>query len=118
MRGVLRDALDKTGIKYRSVSGTRAYKEGLLNSQIDKILSNATRVGEIIKETLGQEKYTEVLPYFPICESCGRIYTTKALEYVRDRHVIRYSCDGMEIRGEMLKGCGHRREADELSGKG
>jgi lysyl-tRNA synthetase class 1 len=118
MSGLLLDALNKTGIKYRSVSGTRAYMEGLFNSQIDKILSNATRVGEIIKETLGQEKYTEVLPYFPICENCGRIYTTKALEYVRDRHVVRYSCDGTELHGEMLKGCGHRGEVDVFSGKG
>src|SRR5207245_11260018 len=57
MSGLLLEALDKTGVKYRSVSRTRAYKEGLFNSQIDKILSNAARVGEIIKETLGQEKY-------------------------------------------------------------
>jgi len=99
MSSLLLDALDRTGIQYRSVSGTRAYREGLFNSQIDKILASATRVGEIIKETLGQEKYTEVLPYFPICENCGRIYTTKALEYVRDRHVVRYSCDWMELRG-------------------
>jgi len=118
MSGLLLDALDKTGIRYRSVSGTRAYKDGIFNSQIDKILSNATRVGEIIKETLGQEKYTEVLPYFPICENCGRIYTTKALEYIRDRHVVRYSCEGMELRGEMLKGCGHKGEVDVFSGQG
>jgi lysyl-tRNA synthetase, class I len=118
MSGLLLDALDKTGIRYRSVSGTRAYKDGVFNSQIDKILSNATKVGEIIKDTLGQEKYTEVLPYFPICENCGRIYTTKALEYVRNRHVVRYSCEGMELRGEMLKGCGHKGEVDVFSGKG
>jgi lysyl-tRNA synthetase class 1 len=118
MSGLLLDALDKTGVKYRSVSGTRAYREGLFNSQIDRILTNSTRVGEIIKETLGQEKYTEVLPYFPICENCGRIYTTKALEYIHDRHAVRYSCDGMELRGEMLKGCGHRGEVDVFSGKG
>ena len=118
MSGLLLDALDKTGVKYRSVSGTHAYKEGLFNSQIDKILSNAKRVGEIIKETLGQEKYTEVLPYFPVCENCGRIYTTRALEYFPARHAIRYSCDGMELRGEMLKGCGHRGEVDVFSGNG
>src|SRR5256884_8621106 len=118
MSGLLLDALDKTGVKYRSVSGTRAYKEGLFNSQIEKILSNARRVGEIIKETLGQEKYTEVLPYFPVCESCGRIYTTSALEYFPARHAIRYSCDGMELRGETLKGCGHRGEVDVVSGNG
>src|SRR6266700_1978958 len=118
MSDLLLDALDKTEVKYRSVSGTHAYSEGLFNSQIDKILSNAKRVGEIIKETLGQEKYTEVLPYFPVCENCGRIYTTRALEYFPARHAIRYSCDGMELRGETLKGCGHRGEVDVFSGNG
>src|SRR5207249_11615679 len=87
MGSLLLDSLDKTGIAYRAVSGTRAYKEGLFNEQIDKILRNATKVGLIIKETLGQEKYTETLPYFPICKNCGRIYTTKALEYIPERHV-------------------------------
>ena len=118
MIGLLLDALDKTGVKYRSVSGTQAYKDGLFNKQIDLILSDAKRVGDIIKETMGQEKYTEVLPYFPVCENCGRIYTTKALEYDRQRHVVRYSCDGMELRGEMLKGCGHVGEVDVFSGNG
>jgi len=118
MSGLLLDALDKTGIMYRSISGTQAYKDGLFNQQIDKILTNAVRVGEIISETLGQEKYTEVLPYFPVCENCGRIYTTRALEYVRERHVVRYSCDGMELRGETLNGCGHKGEVDVFSGDG
>lgn len=118
MSGLLLDALDKTGIKYRGVSGTQAYKDGLFNHQIDKILTNAKQVGEIIKETMGQEKYTEVLPYFPVCESCGRVYTTKALEYIRERHSVRYSCDGMELRGDMLEGCGHKGEVDVFSGNG
>jgi len=118
MSGLLADALDKTGIKYRMVSGTKAYRDGVFNRQIDLILANAKRVGEIIRETMGQEKYTEVLPYFPVCENCGRIYTTKALEYIRDKHLVRYSCDGMELRGEMLKGCGHKGEVDVFSGNG
>ncbi len=118
MTDLLADALDRTGVKYRMVSGTQAYKDGIFNRQIDLILSNAAQVGEIIKETMGQEKYTEVLPYFPVCESCGRIYTTRALEYIKERHVVRYSCDGMELRGEMLKGCGHKGEVDVFSGNG
>ncbi len=118
MASLLLDALDKTGIEYRGISGTQAYKDGMFNQQIDTILRNSQRVGEIIKETLGQEKYTEVLPYFPVCENCGRIYTTKALEYIPARHVVRYSCEGMELRGEMLKGCGHQGEVDVYSGQG
>jgi lysyl-tRNA synthetase class 1 len=118
MGSLLLDSLDKTGIVYRAVSGTRAYKEGLFNDQIDKILRNAARVGLIIKETLGQEKYTETLPYFPVCRNCGRIYTTKALEYIPERHVVKYVCEGMQLRAGTLEGCGHQGEVDVRSGDG
>ncbi|OLD11484.1 MAG: lysine--tRNA ligase [Crenarchaeota archaeon 13_1_40CM_3_52_17] len=118
MSSLVLDSLDKTGIEYRAVSGTRAYKEGLFNEQIDKILRNATKVGLIIKETMGQEKYTEILPYFPVCKNCGRIYTTKALEYIHERHVVRYVCEGMKLRAETLEGCGYRGEVDVRSGDG
>jgi lysyl-tRNA synthetase, class I len=118
MGSLLLDSLEKTGIEYWAVSGTQSYKEGLFNVQIDKILRNAAKVGLIIKETLGQEKYTETLPYFPICQNCGRIYTTKALEYIPARHVVKYVCEGAELRGEQLKGCGHRGEVDVWSGNG
>ncbi len=118
MSSLLLEALDKTGMEYTSVSGTQAYKDGVFNRQIDTILRNSQRVGEIIKETLGQEKYTEVLPYFPVCENCGRIYTTRALEYIPVRHVVKYSCEGMELAGEILAGCGHQGEVDVYLGKG
>ena len=115
---LLLDALDKTGIEYEHVSGTEAYKKGLFNNQIDRILRSADKVGRIIKETLGQEKYTEVLPYFPVCEKCGRIYTTKALEYNPSTRVVKYVCHGMELRGRKLEGCGHKGEVDIRSGDG
>ena len=115
---LLLDALDKTGVEYKHVSGAEAYRKGLFNSQIDKILRNADRVGRIIKETLGQEKYTEVLPYFPICGKCGRIYTTKSLDYDPSTHLVRYVCEGMELRGKRLEGCGHKGEVDVRTGEG
>lgn len=115
---LLLDALDKTGVEYKHVSGVEAYRNGLFNSQIDRILKNADRVGRIIKETLGQEKYTEVLPYFPICGECERIYTTKSLDYDPSTHLVRYVCEGMELRGKMLEGCGHSGEVDVRTGEG
>src|SRR5437867_9349682 len=118
MSMLLLDSLDKTGIEYSAMSGAQAYKQGLFNRQIEKILKNAKRVGKIIEETLGQEKYTEVLPYFPVCASCGRIYTTKALEFDATRHIVKYVCEGMELRGGRLEGCGHVGEMDVRSGDG
>ncbi len=118
MSSLLRDALDKTGISYTHVSAVESYGKGLFNRQIDTILSNAEKVGRIIKDTMGQDKYTEVLPYFTICKSCGRIYTTKALAYNKDRHTVSYSCDGMELRGSRLEGCGNKGEVDVFKGEG
>jgi len=109
MGALLLDSLDKTGIVYCAVSGTRAYKEGLFNEQIDKILRNSAKVGLIIKETMGQEKYTETLPYFPVCRNCGRIYTTKALEYIPERHVVKYACEGMQLRAGRSRAAVTRR---------
>ncbi len=115
---LLLDALDKTGITYSAMFASQAYKQGLFNSQIEKILQNADRVGEIIKETLGQEKYTEVLPYFPICSSCGRISTTRAIKYDAASHSVTYACEGIDLRGGKLEGCGHKGEVDARSGNG
>src|SRR5947209_15000589 len=80
MSSLVLDALDKTGIEYRAVSGTRAYMEGLFNEQIDKIPRKAAKGGLIIKETHGQEKDTETLRYFHVCDNFCLIYTKKALQ--------------------------------------
>ena len=119
MSSLLRDALDKCGIEYTFFSAKKAYREGLFNEQILKILENADKVAKIIKEELGQEKYIEVLPYFPICGGCGRIYTTRAYKYLPEEHEVLYSCEGqIEIRGQELEGCGFRGEVNVLEGLG
>jgi len=118
MTSLLLDALDKCGIEYKFYSGTKAYKEGLFNKQIQILLTNAKRVGEIIREELGQEKYTEVLPYFPVCSNCGRIYTTKAYSFAPEESKILYQCEGLEIKGRWIEGCKHKGEVDYRTGDG
>jgi lysyl-tRNA synthetase class 1 len=118
MSTLLVDALDKCGIEYKFYSGTKAYKEGLFNKQIEILLTNAKRVGEIIREELGQEKYTEVLPYFPVCSNCGRIYTTKAYSFLPEESKILYQCEGLEIKGKWIEGCEHKGEVDYRTGDG
>jgi lysyl-tRNA synthetase class 1 len=79
---------------------------------------NAQKVGEIVKEEVGQERYTEVLPFFPVCEKCARIYTTKTSEYFPKTDKVSYSCEGLEIRGKLIAGCGHKGEASIAHGDG
>jgi lysyl-tRNA synthetase class 1 len=118
MSSLLLEALDKCGIQYRYMSAKEVYDKGLLREEIRTILLNAKKVGEIVKEEVGQERYTEVLPFFPVCEKCGRIYTTKALDFVPKTDKVLYVCEGLEIRGRWIEGCGHEGEADVAQGEG
>ena len=92
---LLLEALDKCGVSYNFMSATDVYQRGLLNNEIKTILTNAERVGEIIKKTVGQEKFEEALPYFAICGNCGRIYTTKTQEFLPKEDKVAYLCEGM-----------------------
>ena len=118
MSSLLLEALDECGIEYRYMSAKEAYKNGLLSNEIKTLLLNAKKVGEIVKEEVGQERYTEVLPYFPVCGNCGRIYTTKALEYLPKENKVLYVCEGMEIKGKWIEGCGYKGEVDVTKGEG
>ncbi|MEM3549931.1 MAG: lysine--tRNA ligase, partial [Candidatus Bathyarchaeia archaeon] len=118
MSQLLLEALDKCGIEYRYVSAREAYRSGMLEKEVQTLLLNARRVGEIVREEVGQERYVEVLPYFPLCGKCGRIYTTKALEYLPREGKVLYVCEGMEIRGRWIEGCGFKGEAELEKGEG
>ncbi|MCD6235624.1 MAG: lysine--tRNA ligase, partial [Thaumarchaeota archaeon] len=112
MSGMLKDALEEAGVECKYVSGREVYKSGILADQIHKILLNAQRIGEKIEELTGQSKFKKVLPYFPVCKKCGRIYTTQAYEYDPERRVVKYRCVGAEIGGRAHEGCDYEGEAD------
>jgi lysyl-tRNA synthetase class 1 len=118
MTSLLLESLDQSGIKYTFMSAKKSYEKGLFSKQIKAILMNAQKVGEIVQEEVGQEKFVEVLPYFPVCANCGRIYTTKAHTFLPDENKVLYSCEGMEVKHKWLEGCGHKGEADIRKAEG
>lgn len=118
MSSLLLDGLDKAGIKYRFQSGREAYKQGLLVKQIDALLRNSSKLGKKIAEFVGQDKYIEVLPYFPVCQSCGRLYTAVAQNYLQEEKKVAYICSGSRIGKADIEGCGHSGEADIAKGEG
>lgn len=125
MSSLLLDALDKAGIEYEHHSATEDYKKGIFNKQIETILLNAGKAGEILKKITGQEKYLEALPYLPVCENCGKIYTTRSYQLLPKEHKVLYVCD-QEFTGKnvntgkeiLVKGCGHKGEASYFNGNG
>ncbi len=116
MSSLLLEALDTCGIQYNYMSAKDVYDKGLLREEIRTLLINAKQVGEIVKQEVGQERYTEVLPFFPVCENCGRIYTTKAISFDPKTDKVQYVCEGLEIRGRKIEGCGHKGEASIIGG--
>jgi lysyl-tRNA synthetase class 1 len=119
MNSLLREAMDKCGVEYIFHSAAEDYRKGLFTEQTRKILTSADRVGNIVKEEVGQEKYTTILPYFPICGSCGRIYTTRSLSFDPSTDKIQYACEAeTEIKGQTLEGCGYHGQADIKDGQG
>jgi lysyl-tRNA synthetase class 1 len=71
-----------------------------------------------MKEEVGQEKFLEALPYFAVCENCRRIYTTKAYDFLPKEDKVLYSCEGMEVKGKWLEGCGHKGARSIKEGEG
>ncbi|HEV2389158.1 MAG TPA: lysine--tRNA ligase [Nitrososphaerales archaeon] len=118
MGSLLREALDDLDIPYTFRSGAEVYKSGLLNPQIKKILDNAALVGRMIKELTGQEKYEAVLPYTPICQNCGRLYTTVVSSYDPVSQTVHYKCDSAEIGHAIVKGCGYEGDRKVTEGEG
>ena len=118
MSSLLLDALDRLEINYKFLNAAKVYGNGMLTNQIDMILSHAPDLGNKIEEIVGQTKYKESLPYFPICESCGRLYVAQAEKYIREEKKVSYICNGTKLGNNDVKGCGYTGEIPISAGKG
>ena len=118
MSSLLLDGLDNLGIEYVHKTAHETYKNGLLVDQIHKILVNSKKIGDKIEELTGQQKFQSVIPYFPICDSCDKLYTTESFEYIEEEKKIRYRCKDSEIGSNKILGCGHEGESDITKGLG
>jgi len=112
MSSMLLEGLDKLGIKYVHKTAHDTYKNGILKEQIHKILVNSKKIGDEIEKLTGQTKFKNVLPYFPVCQNCDKLYTTESFEYIEEEKKIRYRCKDSEIGSNIIKGCGHEGESD------
>jgi len=112
------EALDRIGVEYRLYSAHEVYGGGMLAEIAAEILRNAGRVGEAIRELAGQEKFLKQLPYYPVCDACGRIYTGRAVEFDGDLLRVRYICSDVEVKGRVHRGCGHEGWSGLRDGNG
>jgi len=115
MSQLLLEALEMLELEFTFISGTQAYKSGLLDEPIDILLRNHDKVDQIIREEVGSSKPPGWIYYWPVCERCGRIYTTRVTMVLPEEGKVLYVCD-QEFKG--IKGCGYRGEASYRRGIG
>ncbi len=117
MSSLLLESLEKLGIDFKFYSGDRFYTKGELDREIGLALKEAERIKKVVKDWLGQDLRTV---FFPICQSCGRIYTTRVTGWEPGK--VFYVCD-QEFEGKvsgkpfMVKGCGYQGECSFRDGK-
>lgn len=115
MSSILIDALERLGVEFTFISGTEAYKSGLLDEQVDKLVTESRKVDEIVREEVGSSKPEGWVYYWPKCENCGRIYTTRVVEVFPNEGKLTYVCD-QSFKG--VRGCGYSGEVSYLRGDG
>lgn len=112
MSSLLLDGLDRVNVKYIFKSATEVYKSGILIDAIDQILTKSEYLGQKISEFVGQNKFLTVLPYFPICKNCGKLYVAHAYKYLTKNKKVLYECSGIKIGNKEITGCGYKGEAN------
>ena len=93
MNRKLQEFLDAYGFDYQFQSSQAAYRRGDFDEGLRILLQKVEEVRAIILPTLGEDKRGAWSPFFPICETCGRIYSTRVVGYRPEEHAIDYICD-------------------------
>ena len=114
MNRKLREFLDSYGFRYEFASSTEKYAAGAFDEGLRRIMRHYEEISDLFKATIAEEKRAAWSPFFPICESCGRIYSTRVTGIDRDACTVSYACDA-PLAGK-YQSCGHTGTRSILSG--
>ncbi|OGG99835.1 MAG: lysine--tRNA ligase [Candidatus Lambdaproteobacteria bacterium RIFOXYD1_FULL_56_27] len=113
MNGKLREFLDQYGFAYEYKSSTQAYRSGAFDQGLKAVMDRYDKVRELFVSTIGEDKREAWSPFFPICQSCGKVYTTRVLSVDPGNYTLDYACDKDEAA---YKSCGHQGQMSVLGG--
>jgi lysyl-tRNA synthetase class 1 len=98
------ESLEILGIPVQTRRASEMYREGLYEEAIKISLKNNEKIARIIREVTGRELEEDWYPFMPICESCGRINSTRVTGF--DDKWVYYSCSCGNIGKVSYKGGG------------
>jgi lysyl-tRNA synthetase, class I len=110
----LKQFLDSYGFDYRFQSSEEAYTRGDFNHGLSIILRQVAEIKALILPTMSEAKRQNWSPFFPICEKCGKINSTRVTAYHVDSNSIDYVCDREDDR---LRCCRHHGTTSIFDGK-
>jgi lysyl-tRNA synthetase class 1 len=106
------DSVKDFGLEVKVYSGAEVYRSGQIAELIEAALKRADVIRSILNEFRDVPLPKGWLPFDPLCQSCGKIATTKALSWHGD--LVEYKCVGTE----KIPGCGYEGESDYTRGEG
>ena len=114
MNGQLKRFLDSYGFEYEFYSSTQCYQRGFFDDGLKRVMDNYIKIRDIFISTISKDKREAWSPFFPICESCGKIYSTRVVEINPQDYSLNYHCDQT---GQGFEPCGHKGTTTISGGK-
>lgn len=87
----LKKVIAKAGFTPEYYRATELYQSGKMDPYIKTALEKAADIRRILKEVSGSVKDESWLPVSIVCENCGKMMTTRSLDY--DGETVGYICD-------------------------
>ena len=110
--------LSRFGFKFELKSSAVEYAAGAFNPGLHLVLARLDQIKELILPTLQEENQETWSPIIPVCENCGKLYTTVVTGVDAAADEVGYECTGSFGEGEReVKGCGHRGRVSIKNGK-
>lgn len=102
------------GIDAEIESTGERYENGSFNPAIKTILDNHHKVKAVFERIYSQPY--DKLPFNVICEKCGKIATTRAIEWDSKKEILHYRCEENFVK--WAKGCNHEGWIRPYDGNG
>ena len=108
------EVLEKIGFGAEVYRATELYQSGAMNDAIRKVLDNQPAIRRIYAEVSKSERPENWYPLNVVCESCGKLSTTKVTDWNREDETVGYTCSSDTVT--WAEGCGHSGRISPFNG--
>lgn len=104
--------IEESGFEPTFYYTSELYNSGKMNDVIRLALEHGAEIRNIYKEVSGSQKPDDWLPLNVVCESCGKVGSTKVTDF--DGETVGYVC--VSKATEWADGCGHEGRVSPFNG--